>query len=482
MIRLHNTLGRKTQEFKPLKAREVSLYTCGPTVYDYAHIGNLRSFVFDDTLRRTLQNRYKVRHVMNITDVGHLSGDDDEGEDKLEKGANREHKTVWEVADLYIKAFEADVASLNILKPNGYHGAGGPYARATDFINQQIEIVAILLEKGYAYQTEQAIYFDVSRLDDYGKLTGQKLSEKEVAARSEVVTDKAKRHPQDFALWFFKVGRFADHSMSWPSKWGAGFPGWHLECSAIIHATLGEPIDVHTGGVDHIGTHHTNEIAQTEAAYGHQLAKYWLHNEHLLVEGKRMAKSARNFYTLTEVVQKNFDPLALRLLFLQSHYRSQMNFSWEALRAAQANLTMLRSFACLRFQYDSAPRPWLLGDDFFAEASRKIVDHMENDLATPAALAETNRVVNHVNENAHAIHPSAHAEQFKGFLELLDKLLGLRLLDTKDISGEQKELIKKREAARQDQDWSQADELRNELKTQGIEVKDTPAGPIWSYS
>src|SRR6266404_7184901 len=246
-MKLHNTLTRQTEEFKPLKQGHASLYTCGPTVYDYAHLGNLRSYVFDDTLRRALQiNGYEVKHVMNITDVGHLSSDEDEGEDKLEKGASREHKSVWEVADFYITAFKHDVDELNILSPNGYSGPHGVYARATDFIPDQINMVQILMDKGFAYTTEQAIYFDVTKLSDYGRLTGQALSDKEVAARPEVVTDKSKHHPQDFALWFFTVGRFAEHSMAWDSPWGRGFPGWHLECSAIIHATLGEPIDIHT--------------------------------------------------------------------------------------------------------------------------------------------------------------------------------------------------------------------------------------------
>jgi len=467
MIKLYNTLGRSKEDFKPIKDGQVKLYTCGPTVYDYAHIGNLRSFIFDDTLRRMLEfSGCQVDHVMNITDVGHLSSDADEGDDKLEKGALRESKSVWEVAQQYIDAFISDMQDLNVLAPNGNQGT---YARATDFIEQQIELVKILLEKEYAYQTDSAIYFDVSKFDDYGKLTGQKLADKEVGARDEVVVDQEKRHPQDFALWFFKVGRFADHSMSWHSPWGDGFPGWHLECSAIIHATLGEPIDIHTGGVDHIGTHHTNEIAQTEAAYGVKLANYWLHNEHLLIQNSKMSKSKGNYYTLDDIKKKSYDPLALRLLFLQSHYRSQSNFSWEALDAAQASLNNFYAWADLRFQN-------LVSDKLesnYSEVFGKIVASMENDLATPDALGWFNGMI----DQAEGL--GADSEVIAKYAKQLDLLLGLGLSDRKDISDELKSLIKARETARQAQDWPKADELRRELLDKGLELKDTSQGPVW---
>lgn len=454
-MRFYNTLGRQIEDFRPLSEGKVKLYTCGPTVYDYPTIGNLRSFVFDDTLRRALQVAgYDVSHVMNITDVGHLVSDEDEGEDKLEAGAGRENMTVQEVAEMYTKAFLADVKALNIMEPNAYHGPRGNYAFATDFIPQQIEIVKALIEKNFAYQTESAIYFDVSKLDDYGKLSGQKLSEKEVAARSDVVTDPAKRHPQDFALWFFTVGRFAKHDMHWSSPWGDGFPGWHLECSAIIHATLGEPIDVHTGGVDHIGTHHTNEIAQTEAAFGVKLSSQWLHNEFLMVDGQKMSKSLRNFYTLKDVTDKGFDPLALRLLFLQSHYRTQANFTWEVLEAAGTALNNLQSWADLCFQGQP---------DISENELEDIKSAVFDDLNTPKALALLAELGN----------PD------KAALKLLDELFGLRLSDRKDIADDQKDLIKQRESARQSADWRLADELRQRLSKDGIELNDTPDGPIW---
>jgi cysteinyl-tRNA synthetase len=456
MMRFYNTLSRSVEDFKPQNEDFVSLYTCGPTVYDFAHIGNLRSFVFDDTLRRALNQNYKVKHVMNITDVGHLSSDEDEGEDKLEKGANRERKTVWEVADFYIAAFKKDAASLNILPPNA-----ADYARATAFIKEQLKIVQTLVDKGFAYQTEQAIYFDVTKLSDYGKLTGQKLSDKEVGARSDVVTDPAKHHPQDFAVWFFKVGRFANHSMSWVSPWGEGFPGWHLECSAIIHVLLGEPLDIHTGGVDHIGTHHTNEIAQSEAAFGKPLASYWLHNEHLLVNGKKMAKSSHNFYTLKDVVDKGHNPLALKLLFLQTHYRSQMNFTWESLEAAQANLNELYAWADQVHQaVDEIP------EEYADQLKQKVQLAINDDLNTAKALAEVNKVI-------------GEAAPTPDLLDYLDKVFGLSLSGRPDITAQQKEIIQQRESTRQAQDWTKADQLRQRLLEQKIEINDTAGGPIW---
>jgi cysteinyl-tRNA synthetase len=467
MIRLYNTLVRQKQDFTPIKDDEVKLYTCGPTVYDYAHIGNLRSFVFDDTLRRMLQSAgYQVNHVMNITDVGHLSSDADEGEDKLEKGAQRESQTVWEVAQRYIDAFKDDIRALNILEPNGNHGV---YARATDFISQQIDIVKLLIDKGFAYQTDNAVFFDVTKLDDYGKLTGQKLADKEVGARDDVVVDNQKRHPQDFALWFFKVGRFADHSMSWPSPWGDGFPGWHLECSAIIHATLGEPIDIHTGGVDHIGTHHTNEIAQTEAAYDVNLANYWLHNEHLLADSSKMSKSKDNYFTLKDVKDKGFNPLALRLLFLQSHYRSQSNFSWEAMEAAQTALDNIYAWSDLRFQ---AKKSMALKSEY-EDSFNKIKDSLEDDLSTPEAIGILNGMINRAEELG------ADSETIADYAERLEELLGLGLSDRQDITAEQKNLIVERDTARENQDWQTADKLRQKLLDEKIEVKDTAQGSVW---
>jgi cysteinyl-tRNA synthetase len=474
-VRLHNTLGRKVEDFKPQKPGEVTLYTCGPTVYNYYHIGNLRNAVFNDTLRRTLEAAdYKVKHVMNITDVGHLVSDADEGEDKLETGAAREGKTVWEVANHYTEAFKHDMELMNVLPPNGYKSTKhhDPYARATEFIDAQIEIVQALVDKGFAYQTEQAIYFDVTKLPSYGELSGQKLADKEVAARHEVVTDPHKHHPQDFAVWFFTVGRYAGHTMHWPSPWGQGFPGWHLECSAIIHATLGDPIDIHTGGVDHIGTHHPNEMAQTEAAFGHPLAHFWVHNEFILVDGAKMAKSKHNSYTLKEITDRGYHPLALRLLYLQSHYRSELNFSWESLESAQNTLINLYAWADLLHQTDLPEVR--LPDNEIEDFLKRLDAHLADDLSTIGALSELFAYATKL-----APGMTLDPEDLDRLTTGLDRLLGLELSGRPDITPELKHLIAQRETAREAKNWGEADKLRKQLAKHELAVEDTPHGPRW---
>lgn len=463
MLRIFNTLTRRVEEVKLIKVPEVKLYTCGPTVYDYATIGNLRSFVFYDILRRAMEfDGLSVKHVMNITDVGHLVSDMDQGQDKIEKGAQREGKTVWQVAQYFTDAFKKDVAALNNLPPSVHRG-GDVYVKATDFIVEQIELIERLLEKGYAYQTEEAIYFDVTKLSDYGELSGQKLEDKQVGVRKEVVTDGNKKNQHDFAIWFFTVGRFAHHTMRWPSPWGEGFPGWHLECSAIIHSLLGEPIDVHTGGVDHIGTHHTNEIAQSEAAYGHKLANYWVHNEFLLVDGQKMSKSLNNFYTLAELKKKGFEPQALRLLFLQAHYRSQLNFTWDSLEAAQQLLSSWEAWSDLVYQPKTRIPVSQQKVDHLISNLKK---HVDDDLNTPKAIAEINTIIDKYAPTL-------------SLLEDIDKLLGFTLSSRVDIAESQKAQISKREEARIKKDWARADEIRSELEKQRIGIEDTQGGPIW---
>jgi cysteinyl-tRNA synthetase len=477
MIKLHNTLSRSIEDFKPIKDKTVLMYSCGPTVYDYQTIGNFMKFVFDDTLRRTLQvDGFDVRHIMNITDVGHLVSDADEGEDKLEKGAAREGKTVWEVAEYYTDVFKKDAKSLNVLPPNAYSGKKDNYPRATDFINEQIELVKILIEKQFAYVSEQAIFFDVSKLSDYGQLSGQKLNEKEVGVRDEVIVDANKRNPQDFAVWFFLKGRYKHHTMRWNSPWGEGFPGWHLECSAIIHKTLGDPIDIHTGGVDHIGVHHTNEIAQTEAAYGNKLANYWVHSEHLMVDGQKISKSLGNYYTLADIQERGYDPLALRLLYLQGHYRTRVNFSWESLQAAQNRLNDLRAWADLRYQPDADQMPQEL-DELFRDTRVGITEALRNDLNTPLALSVLSKLVAYMQTNP---VPSVEGKYTNGTLKLIDDLLGLDLSNRQDINDNQKQIIAEREKARKEQNWEKADQLRSQLIEDGVELNDTPYGPKWS--
>lgn len=474
-MKLYNTLSRTIEEVRPVKTGEVSLYTCGPTVYNYQHIGNMRAFLVDDFLRRALAAQgLKVRHVMNITDVGHLVSDADEGEDKLEKGAKREGKTVQEVAEHYTQSFKQDLKLLNILPPNAYQDTkrGDTFARATDFIPQQIAMIERLFDQGYAYQTEQAIYFDVAKLPGYGALTGQTLADKEVGVRDEVVTDSSKHHPSDFAVWFFTVGRYADHSMHWSSPWGEGFPGWHLECSAIIHETLNDPIDIHTGGIEHIGTHHPNEMAQTEAAYDHPLAHIWFHYNHLLVDGGKMAKSEGNTYLVKDLIDRGFSPLAYRLLALQAHYRSELNFTWDSLAAAQNTLLNLYAWADLVHQTNLAPIR--LPEDNIENFLGRVKAALADDLSTTSALAEVFRY-----STSLAPGMTLDAEDFSQVLQPLDELLGLKLAGRPDITAEQKELIAKREIARGAKDWAQADRLRAQLARHHLGVSDTPNGPRW---
>lgn len=474
-MRLYNTLTRTIEEITPINPDELTLYTCGPTVYDYAHIGNLRSFIFDDMLRRALEsNGYNVKHVMNITDVGHLASDGDEGEDKLEKGAAREGKTVYEVAESYTEDFKSSVDALNILSPNGYTDsvAGDRYARATKFVPQQIEMVKTLIEKGFAYQTEQAIYFDVTKLPDYGKLSGQSLVDKEVGVRSEVVQDANKKNPFDFAVWFFTVGHFAHHSMSWESPWGKGFPGWHLECSAIIHETLGDPIDIHTGGVDHIGTHHTNEMAQTQGAYGNDLAKVWVHNEFILVDGAKMSKSLGNYYTLKNLTDKGYSPLAYRLLVLQAHYRSELNFSLDSMVAAQNTLVNLYAWADLRHQ--KGLNQVRLDEGAIEEFLNKVKAALADDLSTSAALAEVFRF-----SLSLAPGMTLDDEDFEQLLSGLDAMLGLGFSGRPAISAEELLIITERQGARNAKDYAKSDTLRKKLQKRNLDVDDTPNGPRW---
>lgn len=467
MIKLYNSLGRTIQDFTPIKAGEVSLYTCGPTVYDYMHIGNLRKFIFDDTLKRMLISQgLTVNHVMNVTDVGHLVSDADEGEDKLEKGAKKDGKTVWDVAQFYLDAFNKDMRLVNVIEPK-------QLIRATDAIDSQIKMIKELLDKEYAYVTDEAIYFDVSKLDNYGELSGQNLADKQVGARHEVVTETSKRNPQDFAVWFFTVGHFADHQMHWNSPWGEGFPGWHLECSAIIEQGLGETIDIHTGGIDNLGTHHVNEMAQSQAAHGAPLANYWMHVLHLHVDGAKMSKSLGNFYTLEELTEKGYSPLAFRLMMIQAHYRSELNFTWSSLRAAQTRLVELYGWACLQFDDRKLPADSYKPKEVDVKI-QEIIEALADDLATPKAMSILSSLID-ITPGV----PVKHHEHFVATLKKLDDLFGLALADQNDIDQEIKNLIADREAAKKANTFKKADDIRAQLLKQGIELLDTPHGTRW---
>lgn len=455
MLRIYNTLSRKIEDFVPLNPPHVGMYSCGPTVYDYTHIGHLRKYVSDDILRRVLEaDDFEVKHVMNITDVGHLVSDEDTGEDKIEKGARESGRSVWEVAKFYEDYFWKSVNAVNIKTPN-------VVARATEHIKEQIKLIQRLEKNGFIYKTEHAIYFDISKFPNYTKLSGQKLEEKKTGAREDVFVDRQKRNPRDFALWFFTVGHFKDHVMRWSSPWGEGFPGWHIECSAMSMEYLGDSFDIHTGGIDHIPVHHTNEIAQSAGASGKPFVKYWVHHNFLIVDGEKMSKSKKNFYRIDEILGKGFGVLALRYLFLTAHYRDQLNFTWESLQSAQNALNNLRNEI----------RLWEQPKVGCAEFEQKFMEAANNDLGLPQALAV-------LWEMIHSDYPTS--AKAKTLLEM-DKILGLKLDEylgkPLEVPKEVMELVKKRENARKAGDFKKSDKLRHQIKKMGYEVEDAPQGP-----
>ncbi len=451
-IHLFNTLGRQKQEFKALKDGQVGMYVCGPTVYFRASIGNFRAYIFADVLRRLFEaSGYKVTHVMNITDVGHLVGDGDNGEDKLEVGARREGKTAWEVADEYTKLFLSDMKRLNLLAPT-------VMPKATDHIAEQIAMIQEIEKNGLTYQTSDGVYFDTAKQTGYGRLSGQRTEEKEEGTR--IAINAEKRNPADFALWKFSPKDEVRH-MEWESPWGKGFPGWHIECSAMSEKYLGLPFDVHTGGIDHIAVHHENEIAQAEAARGVLEANYWLHNEFLLIDGGKMSKSLNNTYSLDDLAAKGISPLAYRYFVLGAHYKSQLNFTWEAAQGAQNAMNKLVD----------AVRLW----DKPTEADQALVDefmkHVSNDLDTADGLALVWKVVGDEN-----LPSSVKAATLLAF----DEVLGLALEDVVarpiKISAEAQALLDERERARLAKDFKRSDVLRDEIAKLGLLVEDTNEG------
>jgi cysteinyl-tRNA synthetase len=461
-LKLYNTLTRKKEDFIPLEDNKVRLYCCGPTVYNYAHIGNLRTYIFEDILRRALKaDKYQLTHVMNVTDVGHLTGDEDAGEDKMQKGAEREGKSIWEIAKFYTEAFFTDTERLNIEKPD-------IVAPATEHIPAMIELVKKLEEKGFTYETDQAVYFHVPLFPDYTKLSRQNLEEKLVGVREEVQEDPQKKHPADFALWFKAVGRFQNHIMRWESPWGVGFPGWHIECSAMAMQYLGETIDIHCGGVDHITVHHTNEIAQSEAANGVQFVRYWVHGEFLVIDGGRMGKSEGNFITLQTLIDKGYDPLAYRALCLTAHYRSKLNLTWEGMDAAQSALNRLRDFVRLASKRNDEEQPWM------KDYADKFWGYVRDDLDMPKAWATVQELVG-----------ECYKRDEYGSLEILedfDRVLGLKLMESakeEELPAELAALIDERLEARRSKNWARADEIRKQLLEAGIVLEDRPEGTIW---
>lgn len=456
MLRLYNSLSKKIEDFVPLNLPKVGMYTCGLTVYDYTHIGHIKKYIGDDILKRTLTaNGFDVKHVMNVTDVGHLTSDADEGDDKLEKGAKEKGQTVWEVAKFYTNYFLESLKKANVILPD-------ILAPATEHIKEQISLIQKLEKKGYIYQTEEALYFDISKFPEYGKLTGQKLEDKTIGSRDEVKVDPKKRNPQDFALWFFTVGHFVSHTMHWNSPWGDGFPGWHIECSAMSMEYLGDSFDIHTGGIDHIPVHHTNEIAQSEAATGQLFVKYWVHHNFLNIHEEKMSKSKKNFYTLDNLSEKGFDAIDLRYLVLTAKYRDELNFTWESLQAAQNALNNLREEV----------RDWEETAEDVGEYYQKFLEALNNDLNTPQAVAILWNMVKDKD------YPET--QKTKDLLEM-DKVLGLKLdeyISQKiEIPEEVQKLVDQREKARAEKDFQKSDEIRDEIKKLGFEVKDTSSGP-----
>jgi cysteinyl-tRNA synthetase len=463
-MKFFNTPSRKIEGFSALDKNEVKLYTCGPTVYDYQHIGNYSGYIYWDILMRILvENGFGVKRIMNITDVGHLVSDADEGEDKLEKGARREGKSAWEVAQFYMDDFIRNMETLNLIAPD-------KHARATDYIDDQIALIKKVEEKGYTYVISDGVYYDTSKFPRYADFAHLDLAGQEEGAR--VATNPEKKNPWDFALWKFSP-KDKQRDMEWESPWGKGFPGWHIECSAIAMKLLGETLDIHTGGVDHIPVHHTNEVAQSEAATGKTFSRFWLHNNHLMSEGTKISKSLGNGYTLQDLEKKGFSPLDFKLFVLQTHFRNSGNFTWENLQAAKNRLSNYRAMADLRWQPVEGGS---LDADELEMTEKIIKSALEEDLDTPAALA----ALSSLEEVARIkLVPPNLVPKFKDFVKKIDDLLGLQLADSSDITQEQRETIQKRENARSEQDWTAADKFRDELAEHGVLLNDTKYGPIW---
>ncbi|MDO8499375.1 MAG: cysteine--tRNA ligase [bacterium] len=458
MLKFYNSLTHQLEEFKPIKKGKVGLYTCGPTVYNFAHIGNLRTYIFEDVLKRVIRyDGFKVKHVMNITDVGHLTDDADAGEDKMEKGAKREGKTAWEIAEFYTQEFKRDLADLNIIEPN-------TWCRATDHIKEQIKLIKKLEKRGYTYKTADGIYFDTAKLPDYGKMANLKNQELIGGVRVDIGD---KTNITDFALWKFSP-KLEKRQMEWVSPWGIGFPGWHIECSAMSTKYLGQPFDIHCGGIDHIPVHHTNEIAQSEAAEGKPLANFWLHGEFLLIDAGKMAKSEGNFITLNTLREKNINPLSYRYFLLQTHYRKQLNFSWEALTAAETGLVHLYRLAgeLAPLSFRANPPAGGAAEESLSVDFNKTIN---NDLNTPEALALIWKALKDKSIS-------------QATLLAFDEVLGLKIKEnlaktsTEKIPDQILKLKQERDRAREQKDWTASDDLRKKLENAGYVVKDTSAG------
>lgn len=457
-MKLYNTLTKKIEVFTPNEEGIVRMYTCGPTVYNYAHIGNLRTYIFEDVLEKSLEYMgYNVIRVMNITDVGHMTSDSDTGEDKMEKGALREGKTVYEIADFYTKAFFDDISKLNINKP-------AIVEKASAHIPKYIEMISKMLEDGYAYISSGNVYFDITKATDYYKLSGKNPEDLRVGVRETVEEDKSKRNPGDFGLWF-TVSKFANQDMKWDSPWGVGYPGWHIECSGISAEYLGEYLDIHCGGVDNIFPHHTNEIAQSEAYLGHKWCNYWVHLSWLLTNNVKMSKSKGDTLTVSKLKEMGYNPLAYRYLILNSYYHKQVNFTFDGLDQAQnAYLKLINKVSNIKEE-------GLFSDDDFNKYDEKFKEFLSNDLNTSNALTLLYDLIKDTN-----VSSNTKLKLIKSW----DSVLSLDLIKEKNIDEELlnkiNELIEKRNIAKENRDYALADQIRDELKNMNVVIKDTKEG------
>jgi cysteinyl-tRNA synthetase len=464
-VKLLNSDGRQLEDFIPLKEGEVSLYCCGPTVYNYAHIGNMRAYTYEDILKRTMEYAgYKVNHVMNVTDVGHLTGDGDDGEDKMIKSAREQGMTPWDIAQHFTDAFFKDSERLNIVRPN-------KVCKATEHIQEMIDMVKTLEDKGFTYVSGGNVYFDTSKYPDYGRMAN--LENQDLQHGARVALDTNKRNYTDFVLWFTN-SKFEDQAMTWDSPWGTGYPGWHIECSAMSTKYLGSHFDIHCGGVDHIPIHHTNEIAQSEAANGCKWVNYWLHNEFILMKSGKMSKSKGGFITLQDLLDKGYASLDYRYFLLGGHYRSQLVFSWESLDASRsARESLMRKIAVLKKEGEAADVSKL------SEAGKKVLndfqDHMAADLNTPRALADIWSLLRNKE-----LSPG---DKLSLIMDM-DRILGLKLdeetiEEAGTLDAAIDALIAERQEARKNKDFARSDEIRDQLLEQGIQIIDSPDGPKW---
>ena len=453
MLKIYNTLTRKVEEFRPLSQDAVKVYTCGPTVYNYQHIGNYAAYIYWDLLVRTLRtDGYNVRRVLNLTDVGHLVSDGDEGEDKLEKGAAREGKSVYEIAEYYIEDFLHNFRELGLVEPE-------VVARATDYIEADMAAVDLMSEHGYTYETQDGVYYNTAKFAKYADFARLDLAGLKAGARVEYSGEK--KNPSDFAVWkFIKPGE--KHAMRWDYLGRPGYPGWHLECSTIIHEELGEPIDIHAGGIDHIPVHHTNEIAETYAAYGTSLAKYWIHANFITIDGEKISKSLGNVYLFDDLAEKGFSHMDYKMWVLSGHYQGTRNFTFESLGAAKARRLNWRNRIAYLYQKDVSGDG---GADGAVDTYSAVLEKVNNNLNSAEAFSV-------IDNSALSLRD----------WEKVDELFGLNLMkDAPDITEEIRRLIQERELARKEKDYKKADILRDELAKMNIGVKDTSNGPIWEY-